>query len=122
MALLNRILGLISGRYRQQSASDIEPKQAVIVHFRYGIKGLQALHDLEHKLEQIINESAAGEYEGHEIATDYSDGFLYMYADNAERLFQIVEPTLKQADFMRGAIATIRSGPPEDGVRKVEVE
>ncbi|QHL89163.1 hypothetical protein GU926_17680 [Nibribacter ruber] len=99
----------------------MEPEHAVIVRFDYGIKGLDALHGLEKKLEKVIKEKNVGEYDGHEIAVDYSDGLLYMYGPNAESLFKAVEPTLATTDFMKGAKAKLRFGPPEDGVKEVEV-
>lgn len=98
------------------------PEHAVIIHFNYGIEGLAPLHQLENKLEQVIKDNQAGEYDGHEIATDYSDGFLYMYGPSAETLFNAVKPTLEGTEFMKGAKATLRFGPPEDGVKELDVE
>jgi hypothetical protein len=99
-----------------------KPGHAVIVHFTYGIDELDPLHDLENKLAKVITENEVGEYDGHEIAIDGSDGFLYMYGYNAETLFKTVKPTLKATEFMKGATATLRFGPPEDGVMTIEVE
>lgn len=45
-----------------------------------------------------------------------------MYSPNAELLFKILEPVLKQAEFMTGAIAKLRFGPPEDGVKEIEIK
>jgi len=70
----------------------------------------------------VITKNNVGEYDGHEIAVDYSDGFLYMYGPNAESLFEIVKPVLAATDFMKGATAKLRFGPPEDGVKELEVE
>jgi hypothetical protein len=53
-------------------------EQAVIVHFNYGIQGLDSLFKLEEELEEVILENRVGEYDCHEIAMDYSDGSLYM--------------------------------------------
>ena len=55
------------------------------------------------------------------MAADGSDGFLYMYGPDADRLFAAVRPVLEGADFMRGARVTLRYGPPEDGVPEREV-
>lgn len=97
-------------------------EHAVIIHFEYGIQGLDSLFDLEEKLEKVIKDNKAGEYDGHEIATDYSDGFIYMYGPNAETLFKVVKPTLESTYFMKGAKAKLRFGPPKDGVTEIEVE
>jgi hypothetical protein len=44
-----------------------------------------------------------------------------MYGPDGDRLFQVVEPVLKSAPFMRGAKVKIRYGPPADGVREKEL-
>lgn len=122
MGLLSKIFGKSVNEQLQLPTPDNDSEHAVIVRFQYGIEGLQALHNLEERLEDIITKHAVGEYDGHEIATDYSDGFLYMYGPNAESLFKAVHPTLKETNFMKGAIAKLRFGPPEDGVKEIEVE
>lgn len=94
----------------------------MIIHFLYGIEGLEPLHRFEKELEKLINQKGVGQYDGHEIAIDYSDGFLYMYGPNAELLFKTVQPFLEQTDFMRGAIVRLRFGPPEDGVKEITVK
>lgn len=96
----------------------MQVEQAVIVTFNYGLKTLKPLHDLEKKLESIIEEKNIGEYDGHEIAVDYSDGLLYMYGPDAEKLFDTIKPTLEDTDFLKGADVKLRFGPPEDGVRE----
>lgn len=53
---------------------------------------------------------------GNEIAADLSDGSLYMYGPDAEALLAVVRPLLASADCLRNARATLRYGPPEDGV------
>lgn len=95
-------------------------EQAVIVHFRYGSTDLARLHALEDVVEKAIKRAGAGEYDGHEIAVDGSDGFLYMYGPDADRLFGVVAPVLRSTAFMAGAVATKRYGPPGAGVRKVD--
>ena len=97
------------------------PEHAVIVHFNYGLANIDTLHKLEKKLERVIAENKVGEYDGHEIAIDLSDGILYMYGPDAEALFKTVKPTLAASSFMKGAKANLRFGPPEDGTREIEV-
>jgi len=116
-----KLLDKLFGKTKIDS-KQAEPEQAVIVHFRYGIEGLEPLHRLERELEKIIESEGVGEYDGHEIAVDYSDGFLYMYGPNAETLFKSIHITLEKSDFMKGAIAKLRFGPPEDGVREIEIK
>jgi len=115
MELFNKLFGKVNNK---ETKSD--PEQAVIVRFNYGIKGLDQLHELETKLENVITADNLGEYDGHEIAIDYSDGILYMYGQNSETLFKGVKSTLDSYDFMKGASVKLRFGPPEDGVKEIE--
>jgi hypothetical protein len=122
MGLFNKLFGKKNSEPSIQPTAKKEPEHAVIIRFNYGIEGLEVLHNLEDKLEKKIAENKAGEYDGHEIATDYSDGILYMYGPDAENLFKIIKPILDETDFMKGAIAKLRFGPPDDGVKEIEVE
>ncbi len=97
----------------------MDVEQAVIVNFKYGITTLKPLHKLEEALETIIEEKKAGEYDGHEIAVDYSDGCLYMYGPDAEKLFETVKPIMEKTDFLKDADVKLRFGPPEDGVKEI---
>jgi hypothetical protein len=102
--------------------SQLNQEHSVIVHFQYGIEGLDSLYKLEDDLEAVILEMRVGEYDGHEIAMDNSDGYLYMYGTNAEKLFKAVRPTLEACEFMKGAKAILRFGPPENSTKKIEFE
>jgi hypothetical protein len=77
---------------------------------------LSRLFALEQELESAISAASAGEYDGNEVATDGSDGYLYMYGPDADRLFEAIRPVLESASFMRAAEVRIRYGPPADGV------
>ena len=97
-------------------------EQAVIVRFNYGQPDLNPLYELEDKLIAAIDSAEAGEFDGNEVAVDGSDGTLYMYGPDADRLFEVVRPVLSSATCIRDAVATIRYGPPEDGVKEREVK
>ena len=92
--------------------------QAVIVHFDYAADSLDPLLDLEGELEAAIAAAGVGEFDGNEIAVDLSDGSLYMYGPDADALFAVVLPILARAGCFRNARATLRYGPPENGVRQ----
>jgi hypothetical protein len=98
------------------------PEHAVIVRFQYGSTDLSLLFELEDKLRSAIDGAKAGEYDGNEVAVDGSDGSLYMYCPDADRLAEVILPILEATPFMKGAKITKRYGPPEDGVREVVVE
>lgn len=97
------------------------PEQAVIVHFSYGSTDLHPLFNLEDRLEKAIIAARVGEFDGDEVAADGSDGSLYMYGPDADRLFETVKPILQSTHFMRGAKVVVRYGPPKDGTREVIV-
>ena len=105
------------------SASEVAdtPEQAVIVHFTYGSTDLKLLFALEDRLESVLAGTDVGEYDGNEIATDGSDGFLFLYGPDADLLFKTIEPVLRATPFMQGAKVTKRYGPPEDGVKESDV-
>ena len=105
---------------KKKSPVPNSPEQAVIVHFRYGDTDLERLFNLEEKLEAAISDAGAGEFDGNEMAVDGSDGYLYMYGPDADRLFEVVKPLLEATTFTQGASVTLRYGPPENGVQKVE--
>jgi hypothetical protein len=93
-------------------------EQAVIIDFNYGSRDLSKLFELEDQLVAAISDANVGEYDGNQIAVDGSDGTLYMYGPDADRLFEAVKPILEGTSFMKGAKVTRRYGPPEDGVRE----
>jgi len=95
-------------------------ENAVIVRFDYGSTDLDPLFELEEQLEDAIDEAKVGEYDGNEIEQSGADGVLYMYGPDADALFAVVRPILAGATIIRNAVATLRYGPPEDGVRSVE--
>lgn len=102
-------------------ASLISEEHAVIVRFDYGKTDLDPLFELERRLENAINESKVGEYDGNEIAVDGSDGTLYMYGPNGDSLLSVIQPIIESIEFMNGANITVRYGPPEDGVTQREI-
>lgn len=90
--------------------------QAVIIKFKYTGSDLDPLHDLEDKLAEAIDEAGEGECDGHDITPDLSDATIYLYGPDAEFLFVVAQQVIEHADCVCEAIATIRLGPPQDGV------
>jgi len=116
MGLLSRLFG---GKGQSPNPSE---EHAVIVHFEYGQTDLQPLFALEDELEKAISAAAAGEFDGNEVATDGSDGRLYMYGPDGDKLFDAVRPVLDSATCMTNISVKIRYGPPQDGVEEREVK
>ena len=77
-------------------------QHAVIITFNYGIEELDDLFELESKLRNAIELKQVGEYDGHEIAMDSSDGTLYMYGPNAETLFKCIKPFWMRLNLCEG--------------------
>ena len=116
MGLLSRLLG----EPLNLRKSD-EDGHAVIVRFRYGSTDLNPLYELEYELKSAIDAARAGEFDGHEIAVDGSEGYLYMYGPDADHLFEAVRPTMQASDLLNGAVATVRYGPPSHDTSEREI-
>jgi hypothetical protein len=99
-------------------------EHSVIVTFTYADQSPKPLFSLEDRLREAIDAAGVGEFDGNELASDLSDGTMYMYGPDAEALFHVVRPLLAEATCFRTAAATLRFGPPADGVpeRTVEVK
>jgi len=119
LAWLAALLGM--SVYAVASAADVQKQseQAVVIHFHYGSRDLTKLFELENKLEAVVAKARVGEYDGHEVAIDGSDGFLYLYGPDADKLFQVIRPTLEKASFIRGAEVVKRYGPAGAGTQQV---
>ena len=96
--------------------------QSVIIYFDYGLEEMDEIYELGDKLRHILEENNLGEYDGHEVAMDNSDGSLYLYGPNAESLFIAIKPTLEKVEFLIGAKAVLRFGSYEDDAPEIIVE
>lgn len=94
-------------------------EQAVIIEFNYGLEEDEPFYELSDKLRVLVDESGLGEYDGHEINIDNSDGSFYLYGPDAKKLYEIVRSTIEKVPFMTGANVRLRFGPFEDGVKEV---
>lgn len=109
-------------RFLRRPLPPAAPEHAVIVDFfDFPMPDLSPLFALEEQLESAISSADVGEYDGNEIAVDGADGQLFMYGSDADALFAVVRPILESSPLMNGARATLRYGPPEEGVREVVV-
>ena len=93
--------------------------QAVIIYFNYGLEEDEPFYDLSARLRMLVDESGLGEYDGHEMAMDNSDGSFYMYGPDAKKLFELVKETIERISFMAGANVILRLGPPETGAKEI---
>lgn len=91
-------------------------EQAVLVKFDYTATTLDALFRLEDRLSDAIAEAGEGECDGHTVTPDLSKVIIYLYGPDAEFLFVVTQQILEYAECVHNAVATLRFGPPEDGV------
>jgi hypothetical protein len=91
-------------------------EHAVMVKFNYGLPDLQRLYDIEDELATAINEAGVGEFDGHEIAINLSDGSLYLYGPNGDAILDLVKPLLASTPFMKAAQIIVRYGPAGEDV------
>jgi hypothetical protein len=118
---LATLLGM-GGDSPSTRADAIKHEEAVIVHFDYGQKDWSPFFEFEKHLEEAIAKAAVGEYDGNELATDGSDGSMYIYGPDADALFAIVKPRLVAASFLKNIVVTLRYGAVNDpAVRRTKV-
>jgi hypothetical protein len=107
MGLFNKLLG------RKQPANS---QEAVLIHFNLGSTsngdhlGFDDMVDLEDKLIAVIERHHVGELDGNEIGE--TDGIIFTYGPDANRLFTVVEPVLRGHPLGRGARVVVRKGGP----------
>jgi hypothetical protein len=64
--------------------------------------------------ESAISESGLGEYDGNELAVDGSDGYMYIYGPDADKLFAFVKPRLLAVKILKNIRVTLRYGAVDD--------
>jgi hypothetical protein len=111
-----------SNKNGQREKPDLENNHCVIIRFNYGLEEMDELYKLDREIDRVLVENNAGDCDGHEVAMDNSDGFLFLYGNNAETVFKTVLPILKKCPFMKGAVANLRFGPPKEGTLDIDVE
>jgi hypothetical protein len=105
-------MGLFSKKFgAKDSTAAGPPAQEVEIHFAYGSTNFQHLYALEDQLQHAIFDAAVGNYEGHDVSADGSDGYYYLYGPDAEAIYRVISPVLAASTFMRGAKVTMWFGP-----------
>jgi len=89
---------------------ELVTEQAVIVHFEYGKPDWTPFFEFEKTLETSIAATGVGEYDGNELAVDGSNGTLYMYGPDADKLFDVVKPHLASSKLLKNVEVTLRYG------------
>ena len=79
----------------------IERKDSVIIEFG-PFESLDIIHEVDLRLIEIIPESL-GAHDMHEVNMDDTDGRFFTYGKNAEELFKLMLPILKEYEFLKTA-------------------
>jgi hypothetical protein len=91
-------------------------EHAVLVHIKlsggdFGSEQQRdAIHRMTDALEARIRAAEAGEFDGDEFGG--GECVLYMYGTDADRLYSVILPVLRDSDLMDGGYAIKRYGPP----------
>lgn len=86
-------------------------QESLIIRFTYGMADLEPLFRMDEDLHRVMETSDAGEYDGHEIAVNLTDGSLYFYGPSAARIRELISPSLVAYPFMTGASFTAGLAP-----------
>ncbi len=105
MGLLSKLFG------SRNAAKDGPSEQEVEVHFEYGSTNFQYAYALGDKIQRAIAEAKVGEYDGHALPADGSDGRYFVRGPDAEAIFKVIAPVLEASPLMRGATVTLHYGP-----------
>lgn len=117
MGLLHKIFGP-----EQDEPEELDSSQAVIVSFdlsdEFGLEDeRKKVHELEDKLDEILQSSELGDVDGDEFGDD--EVAIYIYGANAAKIYQAIEATLKASSF-KPVRVTVRAGSADDPDAKEE--
>jgi hypothetical protein len=77
------------------------------------------LFTVEDALIKALSNHKVGEYDGNEVAADGSDGILYLYGPDADKLYAVIEPIIRASIILKEPKTELRYGPPVEGVKSV---
>ena len=117
--VLLAVLTMAGVRSSASEAVASAPEQAVIAHFDYGNTVWKPFFAFEKTLEDAINKSGAGDYDGNELAVDGSGGTLYMYGPDADKLLAVAKPILLSTALLKNVTVTLRYGSVKDKLARV---
>jgi hypothetical protein len=116
MSLLSKLFGSKNAEKEGSSAQEVE------VHFAYGSTNFQHVYALGDELQNAIVEAKVGEYDGHALPADGSEGRYFIYGPDAEAIYKVIAPILVTSSLMRGATVTLHYGPHRRGTPKRIIE
>ena len=112
-------MGLLSKLFGSKRADKNGPaQQEVEVHFEYGSTNFQHVYALGDQIQMAVAEAKVGEYDGHALPADGSEGRYFVNGPDAEAIYKAIAPVLQASALMRGATVTLRYGPDRRGTPK----
>ena len=106
MGLLSKLFGSKDARSGAQAGQEVE------VHFEYGSTNFQLAYALGDELQSAVADAKVGEYDGHALPADGSEGRYFICGPDAEAIYRVIAPVLETSPFMRGATVTLWFGLP----------
>lgn len=79
----------------------VKRKDSVIIEFG-AFESLDVIHEIDLRLLEIIPDSV-GLHDMHEVNMDDTDGRFFTYGNNAEELFKLMLPILKDYEFLKNS-------------------
>ena len=106
MGLLSKLFGSKGVRNGARAEQEVE------VHFEYGSTNFQLAYALGDQIQSAVADAKVGEYDGHALPADGSDGRYFICGPDAEAIYRVITPVLETSPFMRGATVTLWFGSP----------
>jgi len=105
-------------------AGRAQRQHAVVIHLKLSDQEFGSFEEredaftLEDRLEDVVTDSASGEYDGHEFGEGWCR--FYIYGDDADVMAEAVLPVVREFSPPTGSFVVKRFGPP--GARQEEVQ
>jgi hypothetical protein len=116
-------MGLLARLFGTRNADQGDgTEQEVEVHFAYGSTNFQYVYALGDQIQLAVTEAKVGEYNGHALPADGSEGRYFLNGPDAEAIYQAIAPILEASPLMRGATVTLHYGPPGWRTRKRAIQ
>ena len=93
---------------------DAASAQSLTIDLQGPIDGLASIQALTNELRKTVSALGIGDVDGHDYPIDFSSATIYIYGENADKLFEAVEPVLRKNKFGRGAKCKRIYGPVAD--------
>lgn len=116
MGFLSKLFGSKNSEAGGSGAQEVE------IHFEYGSTNFQYVYALGDQIQLAVAEAKVGEYDGHALPADGSEGRYFVYGPDAEAIYRAIAPVLEASPMMRGARVTLHYGPQKRGTRRRVIE